>query len=467
MASTVVERPCHVAIVGGGIAGVTLALGLHLRNVSFMVYERSPSFREIGAGFSFGPNSEQAMHAIHPGIHAAFKSVATPNEAAYFHWMDGFETGDLLFKLKVDRELFQGCRRADFLQELVKLLPMEKVRLGSEFVDVSERDDGQLCLHLADGTNETCDFGQYLRPLAVGLQELQAKYTSTVVGCDGIWSRVRQTMLGRDHPAAGPGFTNAVCYRALVPMEKARLSIGSEKTSSRFMYNGPGGHAITYPVGHGSMLNVLVVTIDSLPWHEPRGKTTSRGSKEEVVKLFEFWHATVRAIVDLLPDELEKWAIFDHFDNPAPAYNKGLVCLAGDAAHAMGPHLGSGAGMGLEDSAVLLRLITRAKEIQSLGSVPLSRAKLLEAALQVYNDVRYDRTQWVVRNTREACDMYHWQHPNVGKAGDDFGDKIETRLYTVWNFKVQDMLDEAVQRFDRMVKPSPRGQEREVKSLGN
>jgi salicylate hydroxylase len=233
-------------------------------------------------------------------------------------------------------------------------------------------------------------------------------------------------------------------------METAKVAIRNEKASSRFMYNGPDGHVITYPVSQGSMLNVLVVTNDYSPWKEPRGKTTTGGSKIDVAKFFENWHDMVRAIVGLLPDKIDKWALFDHFDNQAPPYNKGLIGLAGDAAHAMGPHLGSGAAMGLEDAAVLAILIARAEKFESLRQRGVSRQSLLEAALEVYNDIRYDRTQWLVRNTREAGDMYNWQHPS-GRDGQKFGQEITAKLNKIWDFDVEDMLDTAVERFNAVV----------------
>lgn len=68
-----------VAIVGGGIAGITLALGLIKRGVPCKIYEQGHAFAEIGAGVAFAPNSIRAMKACNPDVYTAFQAVATHN----------------------------------------------------------------------------------------------------------------------------------------------------------------------------------------------------------------------------------------------------------------------------------------------------------------------------------------------------------------------------------------------------
>jgi salicylate hydroxylase len=114
------KRRLHVAIVGGGITGVTLALGLQARGVDYTIYERTSAFKEIGAGVGFSPNAERALTGVDPKVHAAYKRVATPNGEDYFQWVDGYGTDEVVYKLYLGEQGFQGCRRSDFLDELVK-----------------------------------------------------------------------------------------------------------------------------------------------------------------------------------------------------------------------------------------------------------------------------------------------------------------------------------------------------------
>lgn len=80
----------NVAIIGGGIVGLALAVGLLQRNIKFTIYERAQSFREIGAGIGFTPNAERAMVALNPSVHAAFRKVAAQNDEDYFYYLDGY-----------------------------------------------------------------------------------------------------------------------------------------------------------------------------------------------------------------------------------------------------------------------------------------------------------------------------------------------------------------------------------------
>jgi salicylate hydroxylase len=168
--TAVEEKPLDVAIVGGGITGVTLALGLLHRGIKFKIYERADSLREIGAGIAFTPNAERAMQKLDPRIHQAFRKVATPNIEDYFVWVDGYHYNrsdpdntneELVSKLYVGERGFEGCRRQDFIEELVKHIPKEDVKYGKNLASVTDRGDGEkIVLGFRDGTTEEADVGK-------------------------------------------------------------------------------------------------------------------------------------------------------------------------------------------------------------------------------------------------------------------------------------------------------------------
>ncbi|KAK0670094.1 hypothetical protein QBC41DRAFT_390327 [Cercophora samala] len=414
----------HVAIIGAGIAGITLGLGLRDRNVPFTIYERAPEFRDIGAGIGFSPNAEKAMEYLSKDVLRAFKSVANPNGEDYFQWVDGHsEEGELIYKKFVGKDGFQGCKRSDVLTAWESLLPSGSVEFGKELEEIEETSGGVL-VSFKDGSKVNA---------------------TVVVGCDGIRSQVRHYVLGSTAKntvkAAYPGYSQKFCYRALVPMDKAVEAIGEYKSSTRFMYNGPDSHIITYPVGNNSVLNVLVVISDrNKDW--PRewvaeGKHTCQGSKKEVIDALKGWNQTARSIAPLFPDRMEKWAIFDMAENPASTYVRGRVCIAGDAAHATGPHLGAGGGLGIEDAYFLATLLSHLNDSLKTGvTSDEDESAIVEAALKRYNDARFERTQWVVQATREAVDLFQWQDQRVKNDKVKFGEEISAKFERIWNYDV-------------------------------
>lgn len=221
----------HVAIVGGGIAGLTLAIALYHRNIPVTIYEQAEAFGEVGAGVSFGPNAVEAMKACHSGIYEAFEKVFTQNlwpskQKVWFDYLDGYNKGtsttaknasrqDIAFT--ISNSLGQtGVHRAHFLDELIKLIPGDIARFHKRLESIAEREtDGKLLLKFADGTQDEADL---------------------VIGCDGIKSQVRQVIVGAEHPSAKPSYTHKYAYRGLVPMEKAIEAVGEELASNSCMH---------------------------------------------------------------------------------------------------------------------------------------------------------------------------------------------------------------------------------------
>lgn len=440
-------KTLNIAIIGGGITGVNLALGLeHRRNqnpnlttkLNYTIYERAPGFREIGAGIGFSPNAERAMGVLSPDVLSTFKRVANPNGEDYFQWING-NSDELLFKLYCGKDGFQGCRRSDILEEWAKLIPPNRVHFSKTVDTVSEPpSQGPIKITFTDGSTAHAD---------------------VVIGCDGIRSRIRQLILpptlnGKPNPASNPHYSSKFCFRSLIPMEEAVASLGHYRSSTRFMYNGPGAHIITYPIGNNMVLNALAVISDPNPWTDLK-KHTAMGSKSEAVDAFKEWHPTARKIIDLLPGEMDKWAVFDMAEFPAAGYvsdsgqGGGSVCIAGDAAHATGPHLGAGGGMGIEDALVLSALL---EDVAVRGGDGESKGAMIKAALGVYNDVRYERTQWVVQATRYACDLFEWEDgAAVGTDGERFGGEITKTFHKVWEYDVEGMVREALKGLGRKV----------------
>lgn len=176
------EEPLTVAIVGGGIVGLILAIGLLKQNIKVAVYEQAQGFREIGAGIAFTANSIRCMESIDPAIVTALRSsgsVATSDSNGadhndYFRWIDGYNQLNqdepnfqrMLYKINAGHRGFEGCRRDQFLESLVRLIPQEVVHCGKRLKMAVESRDGNVQLKFEDGSIIEADAG-ILPPLFV------------------------------------------------------------------------------------------------------------------------------------------------------------------------------------------------------------------------------------------------------------------------------------------------------------
>lgn len=282
------ESPFHVAICGGGIGGLCLAIGLQRHKVPFTIYEAAPAFSEIGAGVSFGPNAVQAMELIDSRITKGFEKCATSNgwpekKENWFDFRVGksesrdsqhVEVDTFVATVKCGKMGQNSVHRAHFLDELVKLIPDGVAQFGKRMTNITQ-DGERAVLHFEDGTSAEAD---------------------TVIACDGIKSRARQILLGVDHPAAKAVFTGKYAYRGLIPMNEAVNALGDELARNPQMYMGYQGHVLTFPIDKGEIMNVVAFrTKDDGKWEDSSWIQPS--TTEDMLTDFQGWGEKVQAIL--------------------------------------------------------------------------------------------------------------------------------------------------------------------------
>jgi salicylate hydroxylase len=286
------RKAFHVAVCGGGIGGLCLTIGLLRQNISCKLYEATPAFAEIGAGVSFGPNVIRAMELIDPQIARGFDNYSTINgwPEKKDMWFD-FRTGQAKgtrggvpaaanthvadVKARGVGDVGQkSVHRAHFLDELVKLVPNEVPEFGKRLMNIRERDD-KMVLTFEDGTVAEAD---------------------AVIGCDGIKSRTREILLGKDHEAAHAVFSGKYAYRGLIPMDIAVNALGDELARNSQMYTGHHGHVLTFPIEKGKTMNVVAFRnkLDR-KWEEEKWVLPSK--KEDMLKDFVGWGDSVMSII--------------------------------------------------------------------------------------------------------------------------------------------------------------------------
>lgn len=157
-----------------------------------------------------------------------------------------------------------------------------------------------------------------------------------------------------------------------------------------------------------------------------------QASQAEMLKAFEGWGDAVQVLLECIATP-SLWALHDLAE--LPGYTHGRVGLIGDAAHAMLPHQGAGAGQGLEDAWLLAGLLA---DPNVLGSP-------VQAVLEAYDAVRRPRACRVQRTSWEAGELYEFRDPAVLDDPQLLGKVLGERFDWLWNHDLQDDLKRARQ----------------------
>jgi salicylate hydroxylase len=216
---------------------------------------------------------------------------------------------------------------------------------------------------------------------------------------------------------------------------------------------GPGAHVLTFPVDHGRICNMVAFVTSKDDWSDYH-KLTRSAHRSDAQRDFKGFSSDVHKLLALAKDDLDvvrpsrhlafrltlsdrdipQWAIFHLGDNPLPHYNKSSVVLVGDAAHATSPHHGAGAGMCVEDSAVLAELL----------ALPEVRdARSIEKAFAVYNEVRRERDNFVVQSSAHQGEAYEFLAPGIGKDFDRIKKEMMTRNARITDVDIRKICDDA------------------------
>jgi len=442
-----------VAIVGGGVVGVILAHGLLQRGIHVAIYERAANFHETGAGFAFTAVARDCMTKLSPKVIEAMNRVGIPNKRPFDNYWDGYhvknkedsfstsDVGDpegnsceLLFTRPNHQLDFWGCLRTHFLNEVASSLPADVIHFKKElthYIDPSPS-PGPVTLYFADGTTAIAD---------------------ALIGCDGLRSHVRAQLVGDVAPqAVKPSYTHKRCYRTVVPLSSGEAVLGSYKANNQCMHVGPGAHVLTYPVGN-SLMNIVLFISDPQDWPD-YSRMVLPGRREDLLSALQEWGPATRGLVALFSPEPSVWGIFDMFDNPAPFYANGRVCIAGDAAHGSAPHHGAGAGFGIEDALVIaigMEEVLKTIKITDKIMRNSSKTNAITAAFHAFNHIRYKRTQWLVRSSREAGDIYQWQYEKSGNSVEEMRQELNDRFKIIWDFDVERMLEKTKEKYNELL----------------
>ena len=368
--------PRTIIVAGAGIGGLTAALSLAAKGIRVIILEKAERLEEAGAGLQVSPNASRIL--IDLGLQPRLSPRAVTPEAVNI--MSARAGGEIArLPLGEAAGLRAGApywvmHRADLqgaLQAAVNDHPDIDLRLGCQFEDVTRHAKGLTVVQRRDDKRQ---------------QEL----ATALVGADGIWSAVRNHLF----PEVQPQFSGLIAWRGTLDA----TSLPREYTAPRVqIWMGPDAHLVAYPISAARQINVVAIVPGT--WNRPGW--SAPGDANELKNAFasQRWPSTARMLLGAV-DGWRRWALFTLPD--LGEWTNGAIALLGDAAHAMLPFAAQGAGMAIEDAAVLAK---------TLSESPSDNPADITAALKRYGRQRRGRVRRVQRAARQQGRIYHLTGP--------------------------------------------------------
>jgi 2-polyprenyl-6-methoxyphenol hydroxylase-like FAD-dependent oxidoreductase len=352
-----------ILIVGGGIGGLSAALALSRKGIPVQVLEQAPEFMEIGAGIQLGPN-----------VFRMFEVLGLTQQM--FHWCafpEGLEfrdsiTAETIVDMKIDQRFHDKYRapygvihRADMLNVILDACKKSNlIKLATSQKVIAIDDTGS-------GVTVQTEAGQTYKGAAL-------------IGCDGLWSTVREKIVGDGKPVV----SGHIAYRAVLPTSEWPAEYRLPKM---IVWCGEKTHLVHYPLRRGELFNLVVV------FHSDRYEEgwDTYGDPEELKSRFADKCEPVRTLLQ----KVNAWKMWVLCDRPAiKNWTKGRITLLGDAAHPMLQYLAQGGNTAMEDAVCL------ANQIEAMPGDH-------EAAFKKYQELRYLRTARVQLMARVFGEIYH------------------------------------------------------------
>ena len=361
------SQKLRIAIVGGGIGGLTLALALRQRGLAADVFEQAAVLTEVGAAVALSANSTRELQRL--GVLDEIAAVSTePTELIYRSWKDGRRIAahsvrqESLYRDRFDAPYF-GIHRADLQRILSKAVGSDELRLGHRLVNLEAQGDA-ISLEFANGHVAQADL---------------------VVGADGVRSVVRRWVTGTE----GTVYSGTSAFRGIVPA--SRLPSLPDPQAIQF-WMGPDAHLLHYAIGGaGQDVNYLAVVEGPAIWPQA-DSSTAELQPNEALDAFRGWHPAVTEMIGATPHTL-RWGLFvvPHLLR----WHRGRAVLLGDSAHAMVPHQGQGANTTIEDAITLAELLQG------------SEARDLDGMMHRYQALRRARTRKIQRSSWMTNGLLH------------------------------------------------------------
>ena len=345
-----------IAIIGGGIGGLSTAIALSQQGFDVELFEQAPVLLDLGAAIALWPNAMRALQHLQ----VADKVLDAAGVITQIHWLN--HNGQRINSIQLPERKIPAValHRADLQRILLNSLPPSLIHLGHSFIDAKPSTD-----------STTVSFDNQ--------PSISCRY---LIGADGVHSDVR--LLVTEKPV--DRFRSYVVWRGISSRTPEKI-----QGDAAMELHGRGKRFGIGPVGHGrtgwwAAANTELENFVA--------KESIADAHDELRELFDGWYSPVLDLISSTPIILRTEAS----DRPASTtWGCGRSTLLGDAIHPTTPNLGQGGCMAIEDSVVLARCFLK------YGPS--------EDALRAYERVRYARTSAITYVSRLYGDIGQWENP--------------------------------------------------------
>jgi 2-polyprenyl-6-methoxyphenol hydroxylase-like FAD-dependent oxidoreductase len=336
----------QLAIIGGGIGGLTAALALRQCGFEPEVFEQAPALLDVGSAIALWPNAMRVLDRLQ----LADKILERAGVLEEVRWLD--QHGRLINGVRISggrRFPSVALHRADLQHILLQALPETSIHLGHSLVSYELR-DCHVITKFTNGNSIESDF---------------------LIAADGVHSRVRAEFI-KDGDPIERGYT---IWRGISPAILSAI---------------PPGTALEL-YGRGKRFGIGPIGLGRTGWWA----TVNNNHADDLSELFAGWYRPVLELIETTPpSSILKTGAFDRL--PVRNWGDRRMTMLGDAIHPTTPNLGQGGCLAMEDAVVLARCF------EKYGAS--------EQALRGYERCRYQRTTMISRYSRYYGSVGQWEN---------------------------------------------------------